>query len=486
MDQHDVPIPKPHALVLPLALAQFLASYAATNMNVAISVIAVDLDTTVIGLQTAITLFTLTMASLMLPGSKLTEIWGRKRCFLVGLVVYGSGALLAALSQGMGLMIVGYSLLGGIGSALLIPPIYILITVAFPDVRTRARYFGVVSGAAGLGAAAGPLIGGVITTSTSWRVSFVVQVLVVVWIIYLARGITEAPGPAVGPHFDLVGAALSAIGLALVVLGILSTGSYGWTGARKDLKIGSTVVIPEGGIAPVWPLLALGGLVLLWFFRHLQSTERSGGEPLLHLRLFQNRTANLGLGTQHIQWLTMQGSFFVISVFLQEVRGYNAIQTGLALTPATVGILLASGGAERFARRRTQRWLILTGFVATVAGIGLLLALVRDDTSVLRLVPGLFMVGAGVGVMLTSSVNVVQSSFPGVDQGDISGLSRSVSNLGSSLGTALAGSVLVAAPFPGGRAFAFTLATLGAIALVGLVLAYLIPREPTRAAAPAG
>ncbi|HEX6075708.1 MAG TPA: MFS transporter [Micromonosporaceae bacterium] len=316
-----------------------------------------------------------------------------------------------------------------------------------------------VSGAAGLGAAAGPLVGGVITTSTSWRASFVVQVLVVVWIIYLARGITEAPGPTAGPHFDLVGAALSAIGLALVVLGILTTGSYGWTSARKDLKIGSTVVIPEGGIAPVWPLLVLGGLVLLWFFRHLQSTERSGGEPLLHLRLFRNRTANLGLGTQHIQWLTMQGSFFVISVFLQEVRGYNAIQTGLALTPATVGILLASGGAERFARRRTQRWLILTGFVATVAGIGLLLALVRDDTSVLRLVPGLFMVGAGVGVMLTSSVNVVQSSFPGADQGDISGLSRSVSNLGSSLGTALAGSVLVAA--------------------------YLIPREPTRAAAPA-
>src|SRR3954465_15389487 len=157
------------AVVLPLALAQFIASYAASNMNVAISTIADDLDTDVAGIQTTITLFTLTMAALMIPGSKLTDIWGRKFCFILGLVVYGVGALLALLAQGLLLLTIGYSLLEGIGSALMIPPIYILITVVFADLKTRAKWFGVVSGAAGLGSAAGPLIGGLITSYISWR-----------------------------------------------------------------------------------------------------------------------------------------------------------------------------------------------------------------------------------------------------------------------------------------------------------------------------
>ena len=183
------------AMILPLALAQFIASYAATNMNVAISAIAKDLGTTVAGVQTAITLFTLTMAALMIPGSKLTDIWGRKRCFMLGLIVYGVGGTARALALGLPLLIVGYSVLEGVGSALMIPPIYILVTVAFPDVKSRARYFGVVSGAGGLGAAAGPLIGGLVTSAISWRASFGLQVLVVAWII-LARPQDRRPGPA--------------------------------------------------------------------------------------------------------------------------------------------------------------------------------------------------------------------------------------------------------------------------------------------------
>src|SRR6201991_4092813 len=177
------------AMVLPLALAQFIASYAATNMNVAISAIAKDLGTSVAGVQTAITLFTLTMAALMIPGSKLTDIWGRRRCFLIGLAVYGAGALIALAAPGLGVLIAGYSVLEGVGSALLIPPIYILVTVSFPDVKSRARYFGVISGAAGLGAAAGPLVGGLVTSALSWRASFGLQVLVVAWIIAAARRI---------------------------------------------------------------------------------------------------------------------------------------------------------------------------------------------------------------------------------------------------------------------------------------------------------
>jgi MFS family permease len=466
------------AMILPLALAQFIASYAATNMNVAISSIAKDLGTTVAGVQTAITLFTLTMAALMIPGSKLTDIWGRKRCFVIGLVVYAIGGLLAALSQALPQLIIGYSLLEGVGSALMIPPIYILITVAFPDVKSRAKYFGVVSGAGGLGAAAGPLIGGLVTSAISWRASFGLQILVVLWIIVLARKITEPARAGTRPRFDFIGAVLSAAGLFFLVLGLLQSRTYGFLVSRTDFTIGSTVVIPKGSISPVWLFVGIGVIFLAWFFLHIRSAERKGGAVLLQLRLFRNKTSNLGLGTQTIQWLILQGSFFAVSVYLQEVDHYNAIQTGLMLTPATIGILAASAGADRFARRHPQRWLIIAGFLVTAVGMGLLLALVRQHSGILSWIPGLLLFGIGIGVMLTSSVNVVQSSFPDQDQGEISGLSRSVSNLGSSFGTALVGSVLVAVKLPVGKPFAAAVGIMLAFALIGLVISVLIPRAP--------
>jgi MFS family permease len=475
-------------MIFPLALAQFVASYAASNMNVAISAIADDLNTTVFGVQTAITLFTLTMAALMIPGSKLTDIWGRKRCFVIGLVIYGVGALLALAAQSITLLVIGYSIFEGVGSALMIPPIYILITVSFPDVTSRARYFGIVSGAAGLGAAAGPLIGGTITSLISWRASFGLQVLAVAWIILLARRITEPARTGRQPRFDLTGAVLSAAGLFFVVLGVLQSRTYGFFVARQDFAVGSTVLIPKGSISPVWVYIAIGAAFLLSFILHIRSAERRGRDVLLRLRLFLDRTADLGLGTQLIQWLTLQGAFFVISVFLQEIKHYNAIQTGLMLTPAIVGMLVTSAAADRMARRHSQRALIIAGFAVTVAGMGLLLGLVRSDTGVFSWIPGLLVIGAGIGVMLTSSVNVVQSAFSESDQGDISGLSRSVSNLGSSLGTALVGSVLVAAKLPGGGPFAAALTVLVVIALIGLVIAVLLPRpsagSPDKPASP--
>jgi MFS family permease len=195
---------------------------------------------------------------------------------------------------------------------------------------------------------------------------------------------------------------------------------------------------------------------------------------LLPLRLFRNKVSNLGLGTQTIQWLILQGSFFAVSVYLQEVNHYSPIQTGLMLTPATIGILAASAAAGRLARRYPQRWLIIAGFLTSA--IGMILLLVRAHAGIWRWIPGLLLFGAGVGTMLTSSVNVVQSSFPDQDQGEISGLSRSVSNLGSSLGTALVGSVLVAVKLPEGKPFG--------VALIGLVLAVLIPRQRAEATAP--
>ncbi|MFD5094886.1 MFS transporter [Amycolatopsis thailandensis] len=437
-------------IVPPLALAQFVASYAATTMTVAVSVIAADLGTTVLGVQTAITLFTLTMASLMVPGSKLTDFLGRKRCFLLGLVVYGGGALLASAAQGTGTLILGYSLLQGIGSALMIPPIYILVTVTSSDVATRARRFGVVSGAGALGAAAGPLIGGLVTTWLGWRASFLLQVLIVGLVVVLALRLVEPPEVPARTRFDVVGAVLSAAGLFFVVVGVLQMGT-----------------------ALFWVFAAVGVAILFAFAAYIRARERAGREPLVSPGLFRDRTTRLGLVTQHVQWLVLQGAFFVIAVFLQQARGYDAIETGLMLTPATVGILAASGAAGRMARRHSQRRLIRGGFVLAIAGLVLVLLLVRADSGVASAVPGLFLLGAGVGIMLTASVNLVQSRSPDAAQGDISGVSRSVSNLGSSVGTALAGSVLAGAA---GHGFALALATLTLVAVVGLIAALLLPR----------
>ncbi len=464
-------------VVLPLVLCQFVASYAGTNMNVAISNIADDLGTDVIGVQTAITLFTLTMAALMIPGSKLTDIWGRKFCFVLGLFVYGSGAIIAALAQGLPLLIIGYSLLEGVGSALMIPPIYIIITVAFGDVTERARSFGFVSAAAGVGAAAGPLIGGLITSIISWRASFAAQVLLVAAIIVITRRIPAPRFDGPRPQFDVEGSVLSALGLVLVVLGVLQSSTYGWARSREDFSVFGATVIHEGGLSPVWLFVAAGAVVLAGFFLHAARWERAGRQPLLSIALFRSRASNLGLVTQNVQWLVMQGSFFVISVFLQQVRHYSAIETGLILTPATIGILGSSSLAERMAKRHAQRTLIAFGFVLTIVGLGLLLAFARVTSPVISYAPDLFLMGLGIGVMLTASVNVVQSAFPEEQQGEISGLSRSISNLGSSLGTALAGSFLVSSLVRGNAHFAFALACLTVFAVVGLVAALLLPRE---------
>jgi MFS family permease len=258
------------------------------------------------------------------------------------------------------------------------------------------------------------------------------------------------------------------------VLGILLSGTYGWFSASQDFVIGNTTIIPEGGISPVWLSVAIGAILLVFFFRHIGSDERAGKEPLLSPRLFKNRIANLGLITQNVQWTIMQGTFFVTSVFLQTVWGNNAIQTGLLITPATIGILAASAVAGRMAQRRSQRTLVRAGFVGAIVGLLLILLLVSATSGNLSLVPGLLIFGAGVGIMLTASVNVVQSSFPDSDQGEISGLSRCVSNLGSSFGTAFVGSLMVVPIFEEAQAYRVSVIALIVITAIGLVASLLV------------
>ena len=449
--------------LLPLALAQFICSFAGSNMNVMINDISEDLDTTVQGVQLAITLFLLVMAALMIPGGKLCDKYGRKRCFLVGLVVYGIGALVSAAAPGLGILILGNSIFEGIGTAVLIPPVYILTTLLFTEITSRARAFGVISALGGIGAAAGPLIGGLITSAITWRAAFAFQALVIAAIIWLSRELRD-PLPADPDRpFDLGGSVLSALGLVLLVTGILAA---------------------DQNLALTLGLMVAGGLVLTWFFLSMRAKERTGREALLHTSLFRNRTSNLGLVTQNLQWLLLTGVSFVVSAYLQVVRGYNAIETGVIFTAVTAGLLASSLAAERFAKRRAQRTLILTGFVVTLFGIGTLLALVIGTPNVWAFTPGLLFIGLGLGVMLTPSVNVVQSSFTDDLQGEISGLSRSISNLGSSLGAAIAGTVLVAGiTATPERAYGLAITVLAVCGLMGLLASVLLPRTITSAPA---
>ena len=442
-------------VLVPLALAQFICSFAGSNMNVMINDISADLDTTVQGVQIAITLFLLVMAALMIPGGKLTDKYGRKRCFTIGLVIYGIGALVSAVAPGIGVLIIGNSILEGVGTALLIPPVYILTTLLFTELTSRAKAFGVISALGGIGAAAGPLIGGFITAAISWRAAFLFQVLIIAIIVWLARKIHDPLPADPDRRFDIVGAILSAVGLVLVVTGILAADNNGWL---------------------MLALIVAGALVLAAFFRWVRGREQAGKEPLLSTSLFRNRTSNLGMITQNAQWLLLSGVSFVVAAYLQVVRGYDAIQTGVIFTATTGGLLLSSLAAERLAKRRRQRTLIISGFVVTIGGIAVLLAMVTGSSGVWAFVPGLLLVGLGLGLMLTPSVNVVQSSFGDNLQGEISGLSRSVSNLGSSFGTAIAGTILVAGiTATPERSYGLAIAALAAVGVIGLGAALFLP-----------
>jgi MFS family permease len=448
-------------MLVPLALAQFICSFAGSNMNVMINDISMDLHTTVQGVQVCITLFLLVMAALMIPCGKLTDRLGRTRCFRMGLTIYGVGAVLSAVSPSLGVLILGNSILEGVGTALLIPPVYILTTMLFGDLRSRAWAFGVISAMGGVGAAMGPLIGGVITTAITWRAAFIFQALVIVVILALARRLKDpVPADPTRP-FDVVGAILSAAGLVILVGGIMA--------ADQSLVLMAI-------------FLVLGAATLVAFFAWIRRRERQGREALLSTSLFHNRTSNLALITQNVQWAILLGTSFVVAAYLQVVRHYDAIQTGVIFTAATVGILASSLAARPLAKKYRQRSLIATGFVVTIVGIVVLLALVKGRPGPWYFAPGLFFIGIGVGLMLTPSVNVVQSSFPEHLQGEISGLSRSVSNLGSSLGTAISGTILVAGLVDPKRSYALAMIVLGVIGLVGLGAALLLPRiDPTPA-----
>jgi EmrB/QacA subfamily drug resistance transporter len=431
-------------VLLVLGLAQIINAYDTTAMNVAVSRIVQDLNTTITGVQTALTTYSLVMAAFMIIGSKLGDIWGRKRTFTLGVILYGIGALITALSPNLGLMMAGWSFLEGIGSALMIPAIFAMIAILFPEGKARVRGYAVIGMAAAGGAALGPLLCGFLTTFLTWRASFAMEVLVVVVVVLLSRKLVVPMEEGVRPRLDILGAVLSALGLAFVVMGILQASVYGWLTARKAFLIGNTQLIPQGGISPVIVFVLIGLVILALFVLWQRQRVRAKKQPLIDLTIFKLRAASIGLPVIIVQMFMQAGLLFVVPLFLQIGLGFNAFQAGLTLLPLTVVLILVATQVSKVMARFTPKLTVSAGLLITSVGILVVGLTMSSSASSLSVMPGLIIVGLGLGLTTAPLLNLVQSSVPIKEQGDISGLNRAFSNLGGALGTAVAGAVLIA------------------------------------------
>ena len=433
-------------LGLPIAIfasAQFVMVLDSSVMNVSISQIVADLDTTIQGVQLAITAYTLVMASFMLAGAKLGDILGRDRAFAIGLSIYGLGSLTTALSPNLGVLLVGWSLIEGLGAALVLPAIVSLIAVTYEG-KERALAFGIVGGVAGAAIAAGPLIGGWVTTELSWRYVFAGETVVVAVILLLRRRLKSSPPAERRPRLDVIGVALSAAGLALAVFGIVKSSEWGLIEPRGAMTIGGTEITPFGfSVVPFFILAGLGFLAAfaLWEER----LERNGRDTLLDRALLKIETLRAGLTTLMMQQLILLGTFFVLPVYLQVVLGLDAFETGKRLFPMSVTMFIAAMGGPKLAAGFAPKRVAQAGLVALVLASVLLLGTIDVELEEAEFALALAVFGVGAGLLLSQLGNVIMSSVDPAKTNEAGGLQGTAQNLGASLGTALIGSVLIAA-----------------------------------------
>ena len=434
---------KNRTTILVLCTAQFVMVLDTTVMNVSISQVVSDLDTTVPMVQLAITAYTLVMAAFMLTGAKLGDIWGRRRAFGIGLVVYGVGSLTTALSPSIGVLLVGWSGIEGLGAVLVIPAIMSL-TAANYSGRERALAFALLGGVAGAGAAVGPLIGGFVTTALTWRVVFAAETAVVlVIVLFFVRRIHDEPLDS-HPQLDRAGTALSAIGLGLMVFGILKISEWGLFKPSGAMEIGGTKITPFG--FSVCPFLILGGVVVLGvFLRWEERVERHGRVPLLRPDLLRVPQMRAGLSMVVSQFLILAGTFFVIPLYLQLVLGKNALHTGLKILPISVAMMLAALLGPRLATRMSPRRIVQIGLLFLFVSILLLMATISPSLASVAFAISLAGFGAGIGLVISQLGNVVMSSVAVSRSSEAGGLQGAAQNLGQSLGTALIGAVLLTA-----------------------------------------
>ncbi len=423
-------------VLVTLASGQFLMTLDSSVMNVAIATVAKDVGTTVTGIQTAITLYTLVMAMLMIPGGKVGSLIGRRRAFSIGCVIYGAGSLTTALAPNLAVLIVGWSVLEGIGAALILPAIVALVASNFgPEGRPRA--YGLVMAAGAIAVAVGPLIGGIATTYFSWRYVFVGEVLVVLVILALARRVQDAPA-GTRPRLDLVGAVLSAAGLGLAVFGVLRSSVWGWVLPKP----GGPAVL---GLSPTIVLI-LAGLLVLWLFSTWEHyVEKRGAEPLVRLSILGNRQLTGGLVMFFFQFLIQAGLFFTIPLYLSVALGLSAISTGIKIIPLSVTLLLAAAGIPRFFPHISPRLVVRAGLLAMFAGIVWLFASIDVHAGAQIVTVPLLLAGLGIGALASQLGSVTVSAVPDDQSPEVGGLQNTATNLGASIGTALAGSLLIAA-----------------------------------------
>jgi MFS family permease len=432
-------------LLLPLALAQFINAYDTTAMNVAVSKVVLNLHTTISGVQAALTIYSLVMAACMITGSKLGDIWGRNRTFGIGVAMYGVGALITAFSVNLGMMTFGWSLLEGLGSALMIPAIFALVGTILPPGKDRLKGYAIVGSAAAAGAAMGPLLMGFWATlgTWTWRLSFVSEAIVVLVVLSMLRRMGKSPAVGNKPKLDVVGAVLSALGLAMIVLGVLLASTYGWVHARVPVTIGKEVIIPAGGISPVIPFVIAGIVILALFLLWQSHKTKTGKEPLIELSLFKSRSVAVGMPIVLLLMFMQAGLLFVVPVFLQLSLNLSPILCGVAIFPLTVFLIVFSQLTGRLTKKFSPKTLIMAGMALIPLGIILIWVLLSDKPAAWQVIPGGIIVGIGIGLANAPLLNTVQSTAPEKEQSEISGINRAFSNLGGSFGTAIAGAVLI-------------------------------------------
>jgi EmrB/QacA subfamily drug resistance transporter len=418
-----------------LAAAQFLMVLDQAVMNVAISQLVEDFDTTVTTIQVVIALYALVMAGLMLTGGKLGDLWGRRRAFAIGLCIYSVGSGLTAASWSVPSLMFGWSILEGIGAALVLPALVALVAGSYKG-GDRAIAYGVLGGVAGAGIAVGPILGGWMTTDFSWRVVFVGEVVVALGILLGTRLIREPQREQGAPGLDWVGSVLSASGLALIIFGVLQASNWGWLAPRDS-------PLEPFGFSLTPFVIGAGALVLAGFVAWERRREERGLDPLVHLKLLRIASLRGGVSMLLAQNLVLMGIFFTIPLFLQVVQGLDALETGVRMLPASVGLFLAAIAGSALAKRFAARALVRVGLLVVLVAIAMLLGTIDPELDNGAFLAAMGVLGIGMGLIVSQLGNVVQSAVGDADRSEAGGLQNTAQQLGSSLGTALLGAIVI-------------------------------------------
>ncbi|RLQ84690.1 MFS transporter [Mycetocola zhadangensis] len=429
-------------VVIILGAAQFVMVLDGTVMNVSISTVVVDLDTTVTAMQTAITFYTLTMAAVMLLGAKLGDIWGRRRAFVIGSIIYAIGSLTTAFAPTIQVLFLGWSIIEGLGAVLVIPAIAALIADNYTG-KERITAYAIIGAVSGAAVAAGPLIGGFVTTYFSWRYVFVAEVVIMAVVVLTSRLITDST-PRQKISIDLLSVLLSASGLVFVVFGMLQSKTWGWITPRDAPEINGQELTPLGVSLTSW-FMVIGG-ILLWAFQHRQSALAAAGKsPLVHVSLFSISSLRSGLSVLGSQYTITAGLFFMVPVYLQMTLGLDALETGVRIFPLSISLILFSIVGTRLSRLWSPRRIVRSGQWILVFSSIVLLGAVDFELRSVAFGIGMFFAGAALGLLASQLGNVNMSSVTEKETSEVGGLQGVFQNLGSSLGTALIGSVLIGA-----------------------------------------